>query len=87
MWFRILPSEVDKKSPYLTTLEYKLGSYRYTGLSFSMALACDMFQHKIDEILKKLPNVFGIADDILIVGYNAESGPLQSTDMIHADMP
>ena len=25
---------------------------------------------KIDEIFKDLPNVFGIADDILIVGYD-----------------
>ena len=31
-----------------------------------------MFQCKIDEILKKLPNVFGIADDILVVEYNSD---------------
>ena len=30
----------------------------------------NMFQKKIDKILKELPNVFGIADDILAVGYN-----------------
>ena len=32
--------------------------------------AGDMFQRKIDNILKKLPNVFGIADDILVIGYD-----------------
>ena len=32
-----------------------------------------MFQWKIDEIFKDLPNVFGSADDILIVGYEADS--------------
>ena len=31
-----------------------------------------MFQRKIDEMLKDLPNVFGIADDILVVGYDAD---------------
>ena len=32
-----------------------------------------MFQRKIDEIFKVLPNVFRIADDILAVGYEADS--------------
>ena len=31
-----------------------------------------MFQRKIDEIFKDLPNVFGIVDDILVVGYEAD---------------
>ena len=31
-----------------------------------------MFQRKIDEIFNDLPNVFGIADDILVVGYQAD---------------
>ena len=30
-----------------------------------------MFQRKIDKSFKDLPNVFGIADDILVVGYDA----------------
>ena len=32
----------------------------------------NMFQRKIDEIFKYLPNVFGIADDILAVGYHSD---------------
>ena len=31
-----------------------------------------MFQRKIDEILKDMPNVFGIVDDILVAGYEAD---------------
>ena len=31
-----------------------------------------MFQRKTNEIFKGLPNVFGTADDILIVGYDAD---------------
>ena len=31
-----------------------------------------MFQHKIDEIFNDMPNVFGIADDILVIGYASD---------------
>ena len=29
-----------------------------------------MFQHKIDKIFSDMPNVFGIMDDILVIGYD-----------------
>ena len=32
----------------------------------------DMFQHKIDELFNDMPNVFGIADDILVIGYDKD---------------
>ena len=35
-----------------------------------MALAGDMFQRKLDELFQWLPNMFGIADDILVGGFN-----------------
>ena len=31
-----------------------------------------MYQRKIDEIFKDLPNVFGTAEDILVVGYDVD---------------
>ena len=31
-----------------------------------------MFQCKINEIFRNLPSIFGIADDILIVGYDID---------------
>ena len=31
-----------------------------------------MFLRKIDKIFKELPNVFGIANDILVVGYKTD---------------
>ena len=33
-----------------------------------------MYQGKIDEIFKELPNVFGIANDILVVGFDDDGG-------------
>ena len=38
-----------------------------------------MFQQKIDEIIKDLSNVFGIGNNTLIVGYNADSRDHEKT--------
>ena len=35
-------------------------------------MAGDMFQRKIDKIFNDIPNIFGIADDILVIGYNKD---------------
>ena len=62
---------VDKSS-YLTAFACQFGRYRYKRLPFGAASTADMFQHKIDEIFKDLPNVFGIVDDILVVGHDSD---------------
>ena len=31
-----------------------------------------MFQYKIDEICSDIPNVFGIMEDILVIGYDED---------------
>ena len=49
-----------------------IGRYRYKRLPFGAAPAGDLFQRKTDEIYKDLPKVIGIADDILVVGYDAD---------------
>ena len=59
----------DDRSSYFTTFACQFGRYRHKRLPFGAAPTGDMFQHKIDEIFKDLLNVFGIADDILVVGY------------------
>ena len=62
---------LDKKSLYLTISACQFVRYRYTKLPFGAALAEDMIQQKKYKIFKDLPIVFGTADDILIVGYDA----------------
>ena len=53
-----------------------------------MAPAGDMFQCKIDEIFKKLLGVFCIADEIFIVGYDADGKDHdRNADMSHAETP
>ena len=48
------------------------GRYRYKRLPFGVEMAGGMFQRKIDEIHKDMPNVFGIVDGILAAGYEAD---------------
>ena len=50
----------------------QFGRYTYKWLPLGAAPAGDIFQRKIDEIFKDLPNVFSIADEILVVGYEAD---------------
>ena len=45
-----------------------------------------MFQQKIDDILKDLLNVFGITDDILIVGYDVDGKDHNRKLVGNADM-
>ena len=59
--------KLDEKSSYLTTFARQSGGYK--TLLIGAAPAGDMFQRKMYEIFEDLPNVFGIADNILVVGY------------------
>ena len=51
---------------------HHLTRYRYKRLPVGAAPAGDMFQHRINEIFKNLPNVFGIADYILAIDYDTD---------------
>ena len=55
-----------EKSPYWTTFTCQFSRNRFTRLPFGMVSAGNMLQQKINEIFKDLPNVSGIADEILI---------------------
>ena len=63
---------LDKQSSYLTTFACPFGRYRYKHLPFGAVLVGDMFQHKIDEIFNDIPNIFDIAEDILVIGYDKD---------------
>ena len=61
--------KLDEKSLYLTTFACSFGQYHYKQLPFRAAPVGNMFQHKIDKIFTDVPNVFGIVNDILVIGY------------------
>ena len=62
--------KLDKQSSYLTTFSCPFGRYWYKPLPFGVALVGNMFQCKIDKIFNNMPNVFGNADNILVIGYD-----------------
>ena len=64
--------KLDMQSSYLTTFACLFGRFCYKHLLFGAALAGNMFQRKIDKIFNDIPNVFGIADDILVIGCNKD---------------
>ena len=64
--------KMDKKSLHLITFTCEFGRYRYARPPFVAAPGGDTFQCQIVVIFKELLNVFGMADDILIVSYDAE---------------
>ena len=63
---------LDKHLSYLTTFACPFGRYTYKHLPFRAVPAGNMFQCKIDEIFHDMPNVFAIADDILVIGYDKD---------------
>ena len=62
--------KLDMQSSYLTTFACLFGRYRFKHLLFGAVPAGNMFKHKIDKIFNDMPNVFGIADNILVIGYD-----------------
>ena len=60
------------QSSYMTTFGCPFGRYWYKHLPFGVVPAGDMFQCKIDKIFNDMPNVFGITDNILVIGYNED---------------
>ena len=60
------------KSSYLTTFHVNLAITGFIRLPSGVATADDMFQQKMDKIVKYPPNVFSIADNIPIEGYDTD---------------
>ena len=64
--------KLDMHSSSLTIFTCPFGRYRYKHLLFGAVPAGDMFQCKFDKIFNDMPNVFGIADNILVIGYDKD---------------
>ena len=59
---------LDKESSFLTTFNTPWGKYRWLRLPFRLKVAGDVFQERIDRVLRSVPNSAGIVDDILCHG-------------------
>ena len=59
---------LDKESSFLTTFNTPWGKYRWLRLPFGLKVAGDVFQERVDRVLRKVSNTTGIADDVLCHG-------------------
>ena len=64
--------ELDEDSSLLCTFNTPFGRYRFKRLPFGVRVSQDVFQRKLDEAFRGIPNVTGIADDILVSGATLE---------------
>ena len=49
------------------------GRYRHLRLPLRVASVCDMFQKNIDKLFSVMPNIFIIAEDILIASFDEKN--------------
>ena len=56
---------LDKESSLLTTFNTPWGKCRRLWLSFHLSFSIDVFQERLDAVIKTVPGVTGIADDVL----------------------
>ena len=74
--------ELDVASSFLTTFNTKLGTFWYTVMPFSITVAGDVFQQKLDQCFSHLKNVIVINDDIMVVGKNHRDHDLDLTALL-----
>lgn len=59
---------LDHESSVLTTFNTPWGKYRWLRLPFGLKISGDVFQERLDRVLRNVPKVTGIADDVLCHG-------------------
>ena len=52
----------------MTTFNTPWGKYRWLRLPFGLKVSGDVFQERLDRVLRNVPQTSGIADDILSYG-------------------
>ena len=59
---------LDFRSNLLTTFNTPWGKYRWLRMPFGLKVSGDVFQERLDRVLRLVPGVLGIVDDIVIHG-------------------
>ena len=59
---------LDFRSSLLTTFNTPWGKYRWLRMPFGLKVSGDVFQERLDRVLRLVPGVLGMADDIVIHG-------------------
>ena len=69
---------LTERALLLTTFDTMYGRYCYLRVPMGASLSSDIYQYKVDKIFKDIPQCIGIADDIVIFGYNDHDATLYS---------
>ena len=59
---------LDFRSSLLTTFNTPWGKYRWLRMPFGLKVSGDIFQERLDRVIRLVPGVLGITDDIVIHG-------------------
>ena len=59
---------LDLRSSLLTTFNTPWGKYRWLRMPFGLKVSGDVFQERLDKVIRLVPGVLGITDDIVIHG-------------------
>ena len=76
--------ELDHESSLMCTFNTPFGRYRFKRLPFGINVSQDIFQRKLDNIYRKIPNVAGIANDIIVFGPTEEEHDQAFVNMLEA---
>ena len=76
--------ELDQESSLLCTFNTLFGRYRFKRLPFGIAVSQDIFQPKLDDIYNHIPNITGVADDIIVLGSTEEEHDQEFMNMLAA---
>ena len=68
--------EVHPDSVHLLTFNTPFGRYAYKRLPFGLVSSQDVFQRAVDETFSDIPDVYCIADDVLIAAKTREEHDL-----------
>ena len=78
--------EVHPDSELLFTLNTPFGRYAYKRLPFGLVSSRDVFQRAVDETFNDIPDVYCIADDVLIAASKDKGGTRFGSKQDHPRM-
>ena len=59
---------LDFRRSLLTTFNTQWGKYRWLRMAFGLKVSRDVFQERLDRVIRLVPGVLGITEDIVIHG-------------------
>ena len=64
--------ELDSESSLLTTFNIPWGKYKWLRLPFGLKVSADVFQERLDAVLKEVKEITECIDDILARGVDSK---------------